>query len=34
MLYYKILYHSVFGCFTLTSDEHYIKMLAFGKHLS
>ena len=34
MLYYKILYHSVFGCFTLASDEHYIKMLAFGKHLS
>ena len=33
MLYYKILYHSAFGCFTLASDEHYIKMLAFGKHL-
>lgn len=33
MLYYKILYHSAFGCFTLASDEHYIKMLSFGKHL-
>ena len=31
MLYRKILYHSIYGYFTILSDEHYIRKIEFGK---
>lgn len=32
-MFYQILYHPVYGSFTLASDEYYIKMLRFGKQI-
>ena len=31
MLYGKILYHSIYGYFTILSDDYYIRKLEFGK---
>ena len=32
MLYGKILYHSIYGYFTILSDDYYIRKIEFGKH--
>lgn len=31
MLYGKILYHSIYGYFTIQSDDYYIRKIEFGK---
>ena len=31
MLYRKILYHSIYGYFTILSDDYYIRKINFGK---
>lgn len=31
MLYGKILYHSIYGYFTILSDDYYIRKIEFGK---
>lgn len=31
MLYRKVLYHSIYGYFTILSDDHYIRKIEFGK---
>ena len=31
MIYGKILYHSIYGYFTILSDDYYIRKIEFGK---